>query len=88
MRNLKELRDRTDKGDMTALQEFFSIFVFDDDKDRRASQRAALRDAIASPVNQCDGCMQGAEIRNGLHVDRYGKAFMACERAKYTTQPT
>lgn len=39
--------------------------------------------------NQCDGCMQGAGIVLGpiydtpLHVDRHGRAFMACERKKY-----
>ena len=31
--NLKELRDRTAKGDLTSLDEFFEIFVFDDDQD-------------------------------------------------------
>lgn len=33
--------------------------------------------------NQCDGCMQGTDLRNGLHVDRYSHAFMGCEREKY-----
>jgi hypothetical protein len=28
--NLKELRDRTDAGDMAALREFFDLFRFDD----------------------------------------------------------
>jgi hypothetical protein len=41
----------------------------------------------AAEMNQCDGCMQGADLRGGLHVDRYGKAFMGCERHKYA-EPT
>ena len=28
VRNLKELKKRTDKGDMTAIDEFFDIFCF------------------------------------------------------------
>ena len=36
VRNLKELRDRTDAGDMAALDEFFGVFVFDDDAKRQA----------------------------------------------------
>ena len=35
VRNLKELRDRTDAGDMKALDEFFGLFVFNDDQDRK-----------------------------------------------------
>lgn len=31
MNNLRELRDRTKAGDMTALDEFFEIYVFDDE---------------------------------------------------------
>lgn len=30
--NLRELRDRTKAGDMTALDEFFAIYVFDDER--------------------------------------------------------
>ena len=30
--NLKELRDRTDAGDMVALREFFDVFRFDDNQ--------------------------------------------------------
>lgn len=52
-------------------------------RDPEAALGQAIDAAIASPANQCDGCMQGAELRNGLHVDRYGKAFMACERERY-----
>lgn len=33
--------------------------------------------------NQCDGCKMQHEIKNGLHVDRYGKAYMCCEKRKY-----
>lgn len=36
VRNLKELRDRTDAGDMKALDEFFAVFVFNDSNDRAA----------------------------------------------------
>lgn len=36
VRHLKELRDRTDAGDMAALDEFFGVFVFDDDAKRQA----------------------------------------------------
>lgn len=32
VRNLKELKKRTDKGDMTAIDEFFDIFVFNEEK--------------------------------------------------------
>lgn len=32
VRNLKELKKRTDKGDMTAITEFFDIFVFNEEK--------------------------------------------------------
>ena len=32
VRNLKELKKRTDKGDMAALDEFFDIFVFNEEK--------------------------------------------------------
>jgi len=30
VRNLKELKERTDKGDMAAIDEFFDIFVFNE----------------------------------------------------------
>ncbi|MBV5350587.1 hypothetical protein JZU71_05615, partial [bacterium] len=30
--NLKELRDRTKTGDMSALDEFFTLFVFNDNQ--------------------------------------------------------
>ena len=32
VRNLKELKERIDKGDMTAIDEFFDIFVFNEEK--------------------------------------------------------
>lgn len=32
VRNLKELKERIDKGDMTAITEFFDIFVFNEEK--------------------------------------------------------
>lgn len=35
VRNLKELRDRTDAGDIKALDEFFGLFVFNDDHERK-----------------------------------------------------
>lgn len=37
-------------------------------------------------MNQCDGCMQRAPTRNGLHLDKDGHAFMACQREKYLEQ--
>lgn len=33
--------------------------------------------------NQCDGCRQGAPLRDGLHVDKNGSAFMGCEKGRY-----
>jgi hypothetical protein len=30
IKNLKELRDRTAKGDITALDEFFGLYIFSD----------------------------------------------------------
>jgi hypothetical protein len=62
-----------------------------------SAQEAALRfvgaagplgdpDVMAAqkePQNQCDGCMQGAELRGGMHIDRSGHAFMSCQRDKY-----
>ena len=39
-------------------------------------------------VNQCDGCMQRAPLRDHLHVDENGRAFMACEREKYEDRVT
>lgn len=38
---------------------------------------------LTSFRNQCDGCMQGAPICNGNHVDEDGHPFMGCERYKY-----
>ena len=32
VRNLKELKKRPDKGDMAAIDEFFDIFVFNEEK--------------------------------------------------------
>lgn len=33
--------------------------------------------------NQCDGCAQRAPIRDGLHIDKDGRAFMRCEKERY-----
>ena len=41
VRNLRELRDRTDADDATAISEFFDVFVFDDDHARR--EREAIK---------------------------------------------
>lgn len=47
------------------------------------------QETIQTARNQCDGCMQGAEIVTApisgvsIHVNRYGRAFMACQRDKY-----
>lgn len=32
--NLRELRDRTQAGDMSALDEFFALYVFGDERER------------------------------------------------------
>ena len=32
VRKLKELKKRTDKGDMASIDEFFDIFVFNEEK--------------------------------------------------------
>lgn len=41
------------------------------------------------PINQCDGCRQGATLDNGLHRDRNGRAFMGCQAHRYTKrEPT
>jgi len=37
--HLKELRDRTEVGDMTALDEFFGLYVFDDHKEYKREAR-------------------------------------------------
>ena len=40
-------------------------------------------------MNQCDGCQQGADTKPGqfdgfpMHIDRYGRGFMTCQREKY-----
>ncbi len=44
-------------------------------------------EGTAPPINQCDGCLQGAALKGDLHVDGAGKAFMACEREKYAAPP-
>ena len=38
-------------------------------------------------LNQCDGCRTHSEIKDGLHVDRYGKPFIGCEKRKYEAKP-
>lgn len=35
VRNLKEMRDRTEAGDMSAVAEFFEVFRFNDSQDRQ-----------------------------------------------------
>jgi hypothetical protein len=35
-------------------------------------------------MNQCDGCMQRAQKRGHLHVDKEGHAFMACQQDRYS----
>lgn len=46
-------------------------------------------EAIQIERNQCDGCMQGAEVvttpisGTRIHVNEYGRAFMSCQRDKY-----
>jgi hypothetical protein len=37
-------------------------------------------------VNQCDGCISGAELRsNNMHYGKDGLPFMVCQREKYLT---
>lgn len=43
-------------------------------------------------INQCDGCMSGADVKTGhwgglLHIDRLGKPFMACVAEMYKDKP-
>lgn len=63
-KNLRELRDRTERGDMAALDEFFKIYVFSDMKDYA---RAALETVagctnngkcqwLADAINKCEHC--------------------------------
>jgi hypothetical protein len=54
--NLKELRDRTDNGDMKALDEFFATFVFSDDKERKPR------------ASHHDRALQGARRGEALHA--------------------
>ena len=39
LRHLKELRDRTMTGDLTALDDFFGLYVFEDDVEYKRSSR-------------------------------------------------
>lgn len=34
-------------------------------------------------LNQCDGCRQRATLRDGLHLDKWGLAFMRCQKERY-----
>lgn len=34
-------------------------------------------------MNQCDGCMTGSPLRDGLHIDTDGHAFMTCQVGRY-----
>ena len=45
-----------------------------------------LRIAADTPAfsqNQCDGCAQNAQLRDNLHIDKDGHAFMVCQRERY-----
>ena len=58
----------------------------DDALDRAKNARQALHDELVrlfTPLNQCDGCMAGLPLRNGLHIDTDGKALMLCQKSKY-----
>lgn len=33
--------------------------------------------------NQCDGCMSGLAVQDGLHIGRQGLPVMACQKSKY-----
>ena len=34
--------------------------------------------------NQCDGCVAGTPVRDGLHRDEQGRSYMTCQRDRYT----
>ncbi len=34
--------------------------------------------------NQCDGCLAGHNLRNDLHVGADGRAYMACQKLRYS----
>ncbi|MNQ49919.1 hypothetical protein D3C85_638410 [compost metagenome] len=67
--NLKELRDRTDKGDMAALDEFFAVFTFSDGKTRARDTRhhdrevhAAKRGEALHAIGVALGLTVGADL--------------------------
>ena len=35
-------------------------------------------------ANQCDGCMRGLPITNGIHAERDGRPYMCCSRNRYS----
>lgn len=50
------------------------------------AEREALEAELTrlfTPLNQCDGCMAGLQLRSGLHIDTDGKALMLCQKSKY-----
>lgn len=53
--------------------------------DSQLGEPARLRREVFSQVpsrNQCDGCVVGDAIENGLHVRR-GTAYMTCQKYRY-----
>ncbi len=67
-KNLRELRDRTERGDMAALDEFFKIYVFSDLKDyARAAQETP---------DECECIAHETELADGTH----SKKCFLCKR--------
>ena len=46
-------------------------------------QRKPVEAVETKTVNQCDGCRRGLPVRDGLHVDADGMAFMCCTKHLY-----
>lgn len=44
--------------------------------------------SVRDEINQCDGCRTNSPLRNGLHVNPQGTAFMACQKDRYRGQET
>jgi hypothetical protein len=49
-----------------------------------ATPPTAPQAGAPAAINQCDGCLQNAPLRNGLHFDQAGRAFMSCQRYRYS----
>jgi hypothetical protein len=60
-KNLRELRDRTQSGDMAALDEFFGFYIFSDHKEYKRG---------AAPEPTADGALKELRQRLGLETGR------------------